>query len=143
MSPPLSADVQIAISIAAIVLSVFALGALLLRRVPRSESGRMLPDDRLQNFENRLGTVERRLGRTEELVKQTDHDVRNMRASMQLLATKDSVSEVKVKIGELSGDVKSLDKTVSQTHVLVGRIEGFLMDAAAKRIAGLDGGKET
>lgn len=138
----MSADAQIALTIAAIILSVFALGALLIRRVPRGES-RILSDDRLGSFENRLEAVERRVGRTEELVKQTDRDVRDIRSSLQLLATKESVSDVKVKIGELSGDVKALDKTVGQTHALVGRIEGFLMETAAKKIAGLpDGGTQ-
>lgn len=126
-------DMTLFVAVGIGVVVVFLLALALKARTGR----RMLPDERLASVEERLGRVEGRLEKTEALATHTDHDVRNIRLTLQSMPTKDSVNDVKVQLGELRGELKAVTTTTSSMHHSLQRVEGFLFDAAAKRIAGV------
>lgn len=129
---PLSDPVIVAAAVAAVVFVAGAAMAAIVR-----PSAAPVPDERLIALETRLAVFERRLGRQEDAVKDVSHDVRNLRMTVAGLATKDSVTDLAVRMGELAGSVHAVETTVTAMHRSVERVENFLMDAAAKRIAGV------
>lgn len=86
----------------------------------------------------RLGVVERRIGRQEEASKKVDHDLSGLRMAVVGLATKESVSAIQVALGEMKGEVRAVGISAETMNHKLERIENYLTEAAAKRLAGVN-----
>lgn len=126
-------DAGIAALVAVGVLFVFVLCVAVARRWPRADP----PESRLHLVDARLSEVEHRLDKTETLATNTSHDVKNIRMVVQQMPTKGELNRLAVDVAEIKGEMRGVLTTTSSMHRSLERVEGFLMDAAAKRIAGI------
>ena len=120
----MGADVWIALGVGAFVLVLFLVALL----VPRTT--RPAP-----STEHKLDDVKARIDEIEKKQEKADHDLRNVRATVQALATKDHVNRVEVQVAEMRGDLRGLAKDTSSTNRSIERIEDFLMRSTADLIA--------
>ncbi|KQO53085.1 DUF2730 family protein [Methylobacterium sp. Leaf85] len=120
-------DPWIAVAVGIGVLSVFLLGLL----VPRRQRTVRAPitDAKLDAIHSRLATLETKQN-------QNDHDVRNIRMSMQSMPTKDSLNQVRLEVAGLTGKVDGMHDTLTTNGHSLRRIEDFLINAALPHIAG-------
>lgn len=125
-------DPAIWLLVGLVVLAVFAVGVMGLRRARLD--GPRLPEERLRAVEGRLGHVEAQLDLTQSDVKKTKHDVGNMRMLMQTLPTAKDVSEVMLQVAELKGKVEGIGDRIHTVQSSCARIEDFLMKAAAEGV---------
>lgn len=121
-------DLIIAIGAGVFVVMLFLLALLVPRRALPARS----TDIKLDDVKARLDEVERKQN-------QADHDLRNVRMTVQGLATKDSVSAVAIQVAEMRGEVKGLVTSTATTARAVERIEGFLLSTSAEVIVGQKG----
>lgn len=130
-------DPAIALLVGLGVLIVFVGVVLGSRRFPRgreqmaTETWRRTMESRLEHFEADM--------------RKTKHDVGNVLMTMQSFATSRDVNDVKLQVATLTGEMKGMSQSLGTVQNGIGRIENFLMDAAAKRIAGVPqtGGADT
>lgn len=120
-------DPWIAVAVAGGVLTIFMAGLLVQRR-PRWTQ--------VPLTEVKLNEITTRLTALEGKQTQNDHDVRNIRQSMENMPTIRSVHALELKVEQLSGKVENVSTGMVAITSGVDRIENFLMEATAKAIAG-------
>lgn len=123
-------DPALAAVVAAVLIVVFSLGSI----GGRAMKPPAAHDERIRAVESRIGDVEHRLEAVQQDGQKTKHDVGNMRMVMQRLATTDAVNDIKVQVGQLSGEVRGVTASLSAVHASVDRVERFLMEATARQI---------
>ena len=128
----MSSDILIASLVAFVVMLIFALGVILVRRVPTSSS--RLPEERFQAFEGRLVEVEHRLETVQHDGSKTKHDVQNIKMAMQHLPSVKDVNELKVQVASMSGKLEGVSASQSAVQASIGRVEDFLLKATATAI---------
>lgn len=131
-SEAIAADIWIAIGIGAVVFAVLAVAIFATReRKPAAST-----DAKLDELARQVGGYDQRFLQVEEKLKAADHDLRNVRAIVQNLPTKDSISRISEQVAETRGEITGMQGTLnSQSHSL-NRIEDFLVRVSVEHIVG-------
>lgn len=123
MTSPLAQDLWLALAVGGFVMLVMVI-AVLARREPRPAP----------STDAKLDAIDRRLKTAEDKLATADHDLRNIRAVVGNLPTKESIHAIGEQVAESRGKIEGMQSTLhSQTRSL-DRIEDFLMRAAGDAI---------
>lgn len=133
-------DLWLAVSVAVFVLAILAI-VLLARREDRPAASTHAKLDeaatKLTAADAKLTAIEHRLGAAERKWSETDHDVRNIKAVVQNLPTKDSINAIAVQVAESRGKMDGVQATLQGLTKSCDRIEDWLTKVSAEAIVGM------